>query len=33
MIVTRAECDELMRRLTATVADFEAGLRAQGQLS
>jgi adenosylmethionine-8-amino-7-oxononanoate aminotransferase len=33
MIVTRAECDELMRRLTATVADFEAGLRAKGQLS
>lgn len=33
MIVTRAECDEIMRRLTATLSDFEADARAKGVMS
>ena len=30
MIISRAECDELMRRLTATLAEFEAATRGLG---
>jgi adenosylmethionine-8-amino-7-oxononanoate aminotransferase len=30
MIITRAECDELMRRLTAALRDFEADAEAMG---
>ncbi len=33
MIITRAECDELMRRLSAMVADFEAETRRMGLVS
>lgn len=32
MIITRQECDELMRRLTAMLADFEADVRDKGML-
>ena len=32
MIIARAECDELMRRLTATLADFESEARRRGLL-
>ncbi len=30
MIITRAECDQLMRRLTATLVDFESAARDKG---
>ena len=32
MIITRAECDELMRRLTAMLKDFEDEVRELGLL-
>jgi 4-aminobutyrate aminotransferase-like enzyme len=32
MIISRVECDQMMHRLTATLAEFESSVRATGLL-